>query len=32
MPLMIAGAFYFVFNFVVAFGMEYFEKKMSFFR
>jgi len=31
-PLMVAGLFYFVFNYVVAFGMEYFEKRMSYFR
>lgn len=31
MPLMVAGLFYFVFNYVVAFGMDYFEKKMSYF-
>ena len=32
MPLMVAGLFYFVFNYVVAFLMELFEKKMSYFR
>ncbi len=32
MPLMVAGLFYFVFNYVVAFGMERFEKRMSYFR
>lgn len=32
MPLMIAGVFYFVFNYVVAFIMDRFEKKMSYFR
>jgi len=31
-PLMVAGLFYFIFNYVVAFGMDYFEKKMSYFR
>lgn len=32
MPLMVAGLFYFIFNYLVAFGMECFEKKMSYFR
>ena len=32
MPLMVAGLFYFVFNYAVAFGMDFFEKKMSYFR
>ncbi|MBP5746122.1 MAG: ABC transporter permease subunit, partial [Lachnospiraceae bacterium] len=32
MPLMAAGLFYFVFNYIVAFGMDHFEKKMSYFR
>ena len=32
MPLMIAGLFYFIFNYIVAFGMDRFEKKMSYFR
>jgi len=32
MPLMIAGLFYFIFNYIVAFGMDCFEKKMSYFR
>lgn len=32
MPLMVAGLFYFIFNYIVAFGMDYFEKKMSYFR
>ena len=32
MPLMVAGLFYFVFNYIVAFGMDFFEKKMSYFR
>jgi polar amino acid transport system permease protein len=31
MPLMVAGVFYFIFNYVVAFIMEFFEKKLSFF-
>ena len=31
-PLMVAGLFYFIVNYVVAFGMDYFEKKMSYFR
>ena len=32
MPLMVAGAFYFVFNYVVAFIMEHIEKKLSYYR
>jgi len=32
MPLMIAGVFYFIFNYVVAFIMEFFEKKLSYYR
>ena len=32
MPLMAAGLFYFVFNYIVAFSMDHFEKKMSYFR
>jgi len=32
MPLMVAGLFYFIFNYIVAFGMDFFEKKMSYFR
>lgn len=32
MPLMVAGVFYFIFNYVVAFGMEYIEKKMNYYR
>ena len=32
MPLFIAGVFYYVFNFVVAFVMERIEKKMNYFR
>lgn len=32
MPLFVAGVFYFVFNFVVAFVMERIEKKLSYFR
>lgn len=31
-PLMVAGLFYFVFNYLVAFVMEFVEKKMSYFR
>lgn len=31
-PLVVAGVFYFVFNYVVAFGMEYIENKFKFFR
>lgn len=32
MPLMIAGVFYFVFNYLVAFFMEYMEKKTSYYK
>ena len=32
MPLFIAGVFYYIFNFIVAFIMERIEKKMSYFR
>lgn len=32
MPLFIAGVFYYVFNFVVAFIMDHIEKKMNYFR
>lgn len=32
MPLMAAGIFYFIFNYIVAFFMEYLEKKFKFFR
>lgn len=32
MPLFVAGVFYFVFNFVVAFVMERIEKKLSYYR
>ncbi|MCQ2549144.1 MAG: amino acid ABC transporter permease [Lachnospiraceae bacterium] len=32
MPLMIAGIFYFIFNYVVAFVMEYIEKRMQYFK
>lgn len=32
MPLMIAGMFYFIFNYIVAFVMEYIEKKFKYFR
>ena len=30
MPLFIAGAFYYIFNFIVAWIMEYIEKKMRY--
>ena len=32
MPLMIAGIFYFIFNYLVAFVMEFIEKKFKYFR
>ena len=32
MPLVIAGVFYFIFNYIVAFIMEFIEKKFQFFR
>ena len=32
MPLMVAGLFYFVFNAIVAFIMDRFEKKLSYYR
>lgn len=32
MPLMVAGVFYFIFNYIVAFVMEYIEKKFKYFR
>ena len=32
MPLMIAGIFYFIFNYMVAFFMEFLEKKTSYYR
>lgn len=32
MPLMVAGVFYYIFNFVVAGGMEWVEKKMNYYR
>ena len=32
MPLIIAGIFYFIFNYIVAFIMEFIEKKFQFFR
>lgn len=32
MPLMVAGVFYFIFNYVVAFLMERMEKKLSYYR
>ena len=31
-PLMVAGVFYFIFNYVVAFAMERIEKKLSYYR
>lgn len=31
-PLMVAGVFYFIFNYVVAFVMEFIEKKMNYYR
>ena len=32
MPLFIAGVFYYVFNFVVAFAMEKIEKRLDYYR
>lgn len=32
MPLFIAGLFYYIFNFVVAFVMEAIEKKLDYYR
>ena len=32
MPLFVAGVFYYIFNFVVAFTMEYIEKRLNYFR
>ena len=32
MPLMVAGVFYYIFNLVVASGMEYVEKRMNYYR
>ena len=32
MPLFVAGLFYYVFNFIVAFGMEAIEKKLDYYR
>ena len=32
MPLMAAGVFYYIFNFVVAFAMERIEKAMDYYR
>ncbi len=32
MPLFIAGVFYYIFNFVVAFVMEKIEKRMNYYR
>ena len=32
MPLMVAGLFYYIFNFVVAFVMERIEKAMDYYR
>ena len=32
MPLMVAGIFYFIFNYVVAFIMERIEKRLSYYK
>ena len=32
MPLMVAGVFYYIFNFIVAFAMERIEKAMNYYR
>ncbi len=32
MPLMVAGVFYFIFNYIVAWTMEYFEKRLDYYR
>ena len=32
MPLMVAGVFYYIFNLVVASGMEYVEKRLNYYR
>ena len=32
MPLFIAGVFYYIFNFIVAFVMEWIEKKLDYYR
>ena len=32
MPLLVAGVFYYIFNLIVATGMEYLEKKLSYYR
>jgi polar amino acid transport system permease protein len=32
LPFVIAGAFYYIFNFAVAYGMERFEKRLSYYR
>ena len=32
MPFVAAALFYYIFNYVVAFGMDYFEKKLSYYR
>ena len=32
MPLFIAGVFYYIFNFLVAFVMEWIEKKLEYYR
>lgn len=32
LPLVIAGIFYYIFNFLVAFGMEFIEKKLNYYR
>ena len=31
-PLVIAGVFYYIFNFLVAFVMEFIEKKLNYYR
>ena len=31
-PFVIAGVFYYIFNFVVAWVMEWFEKKLNYYR
>ena len=32
LPFIVAGIFYYVFNIIVAYGMEFFEKKLSYYR
>ena len=32
LPFVIAGVFYYIFNFVVAWTMEWFEKKLNYYR